>query len=484
MTLFTRRTVLKGGLSTALIASFPKILQAGKRTILNDASRLNPTPVFKHLIVKDSDEVFIAKLRKELKEAKAAARPFAGGAARHSMGGQSIPKNGTAFTFNNGGCEIDSKNMTFTAKAGTRWKEVIATLDKKRFSPAVMQANNDFGVASTFAVNAHGWPAPYGPFGSTVKRIKMMLADGEIIECTPTSNSELFQLSMGGYGLFGVILEIEADMVPNMYLKPKYEVMPSSQYAKRFIDYLDNDSNVKMAYGRLSVAHKKFMHQALLVTYRPTKLPKSGLPKLDPGGMSGFLTRKIYRAQIGSDRAKRARWYAETVIGPRTSSGKATRNTILQDPVSNLASSDKSRTDILHEYFIPPERFNDFIKACQDIIPKYKSVEFLNVTVRYVAEDKQSVLAYAPTRRISAVMSFSQKTTPEEEGKHLQMTEELIERVHAIGGSYYLPYRLHARQDQFEKGYPEFARFIERKKHYDPGLLFQNALWQNYMAKK
>ena len=50
--------------------------------------------------------------------------------------------------------------------AGARWQQVIARARPRGFSPAVMQSNNDFGVAATFSVNAHGWPVPYGPFGS------------------------------------------------------------------------------------------------------------------------------------------------------------------------------------------------------------------------------------------------------------------------------------------------------------------------------
>jgi FAD/FMN-containing dehydrogenase len=168
---------------------------------------------------------------------------------------------------------------------------------------------------------------------------------------------------------------------------------------------------------------------------------------------------------------------AETKLKP----GVATRNTLMNEPVSNLAGRDQRRTDILHEYFVPPDRFNDFIAACQEIIPP-SGVEFLNVTLRYVAADGESVLAFAPTRRIAAVMSFSQEMQPQAEVAMRRMTEALIERVVAIGGSFYLPYRLHARRDQVAKAYPNAARFVERKRHYDPQLLLRNAMWHEYFA--
>ena len=57
-----------------------------------------------------------------------------------------------------------------------------------------------------------------------------------------------------------------------------------------------------------------------------------------------------------------------------------------------------------------------------------------------------------------------------------------IERVVAIGGAYYLPYRLHARRDQMARAYPDLDTIVAAKRRYDPGLLFRNALWSTYMA--
>jgi len=54
--------------------------------------------------------------------------------------------------------------------------------------------------------------------------------------------------------------------------------------------------------------------------------------------------------------------------------------------------------------------------------------------------------------------------------------------VVALGGAFYLPYRLHARRDQVEKAYPAAASFVAAKRRYDPNLLFRNAMWDTYFA--
>lgn len=478
---YTRRSLLLSGVAVAATA-LAGPARSQKRLVLNDASRLNPTPVIKHWRASaDPKDAFIESLRAELKEAASARRPVAVGAARHSMGGQSLPRDGVAITFGGSSLEIDTSAGTYRADAGARWVDVIRALDPIGFSPAVMQSNNDFGVAATFCVNAHGWPVPRAPFGSTVRSLRLMLADGSLIECSRMENSELFSLAMGGYGFFGIVVDLELEMMRNVLLAPQLELMRADDFAGRFIEAIVTDKSLQMAYGRLSVARRGFFDEAIMVTYRPATEQPAKLPSAGSRSFMTSVSRDIYRAQVGSEAGKKARWFAETRLSPVLSAGLATRNALLNEPVSNLASSDRSRTDILHEYFVPPERLSDFLAACRKIIPAAKA-EFLNVTLRFVAADETATLAYATSRRIAAVMSLSQEISPEGEADMIVTTERLIDAAIAVGGSFYLPYRLHARRDQVAAAYPRVAEFIERKRHYDPGSLFRNLMWDAYFA--
>lgn len=479
----TRRSVLKTMSAAAAAVTLPRIRAVAEtRSILNDASRLNPTPVARLVtLARPSTDDLIARVRAELKDAAAARRPFAVGVARHSMGGQSLPRDGTALTLDGGPIELDTAAKTYHVGAGARWAHVIAALDPKGFSPAVMQSNNDFGVGSTFCINAHGWPVPYGPFGATVRSLRLLLADGSLVTCSRSENAELFGLAMGGYGLFGVIVDLEVDMVPNVLLAPTYSRMPAESFAAAFLDAVKDGTPNRMAYGRLSVARAGLFDEALLITYRPVAPQPDHLPAAVSSSGMTEVQREVYRGQTGWEMVKRLRWMLEARVNPAVASGIASRNTLMNEPVVNLASGNKRRTDILHEYFVPPDRFSDFLHACRDVIPKAKA-EFLNVTLRYVATDDTAVMAFARGPRIAAVMSFSQEISPEGEVDMMQLTEALIERIVAIGGAFYLPYRLHGRRDQVAKAYPRTAEFVAAKRRYDPGLLFRNAMWDAYFA--
>lgn len=484
-----RRRLLQHGLAAGATALTPAWAKNERRSapapapatvFLNDASRMNRTPVDHHRVLKSGfdDAAWIEALRAELARAAATGRPVTVGAARHSMGGQSLPAQGVAITFENATCRPDPARRVYLAHAGARWHQIIKTLDPIGYSPAVMQSNSDFGLAGTLSVNAHGWPAPFGPFGETVNRFRLMLADGSIVNCSRDENKELFALAVGGYGLVGIVLDAEVQMVENPLLEPLPELMPSSRFAERMVGHLEQDVRVKMAYGRLSLAREHFFDEALLVTYRPVVSADGRIPRLKAGGgLTGAVSREIFRAQIGSEKMKKTRWSLERRHKP----GRATRNTLMNEPVANLAGRDRTRADILHEYFVPPERFAEFVAACRDVIPG-SGQELLNVTLRYLAPDTTSVLAYAPQRRIAAVMLFSQKIDPSDDASMHRMTEALIDRVLALGGSFYLPYRLHARRDQIERAYPRLAEFIARKHHYDAKGVFRNLMWMRYFA--
>lgn len=452
----------------------------GGASFLNDASELSETPIHRHIVMsQDPGTALVNAIRAEIKDAAEGRRPVNVGAARHSMGGQAIPRGGHAITFDNGLVELDRDNATMRVHAGARWSQVIAALDPSGFGPKVMQSNNDFGVAATFCVNAHGWPVKLGPMGATVRSFDMVLPDGGLVSCSRNQNADLFGMTMGGYGLTGAITSMEVDASPNRRLVPTFEAMRPKEFGARFVAALEG-GDVNMAYGRLNVDRGACFEEALMITYREAG-DQANLPPASGSGIVSKLARHLYRAQLGNERMKRLRWWTETDFGPMVAGDAATRNSLINEPVVTLDDRDPDRTDILHEYFVSPDKFADFIVACQQIIPASYQ-EFLNVTLRFVDADPDSWLAYAPVPRIAAVMSFSQEMTARAEADMTRLTRRLIEAITSIGGSYYLPYRPHATPDQMVKAYPNAARFVRAKRELDPDLRFRNNLWDSYLG--
>jgi len=73
------------------------------------------------------------------------------------------------------------------------------------------------------------------------------------------------------------------------------------------------------------------------------------------------MTRRIFRHQTNNEWAKRRRWDLETKGEPMIS-GPVSRLNHMNVPVSTvLKQIDMHRTDVIHEYFVSPEKFDDFL---------------------------------------------------------------------------------------------------------------------------
>ena len=254
--------------------------------------------------------------------------------------------------------------------------------------------------------------------------------------------------------------------------------MPSEVFGELFAQQV-RDPQVNMAYGRLNVDHETFFEEAFLVTYRPSS-DQSDLPPAAGSGAVSKLASRVYRAQLGNEAGKALRWAFETRLGPLVGGGATTRNSLINEPVVTLDDRNPDRVDILHEYFIEPTRFPEFLQVCRDVIPASYQ-EFLNVTLRFVDSDPESWLSYATVPRIAAVMSFSQEKTRRGEADMQRMTRELVGAITEIGGSYYLPYRPHPTPAQFLKAYPRAVAFAAAKRLLDPALLYRSTFWDNYL---
>jgi hypothetical protein len=77
-------------------------------------------------------------------------------------------------------------------------------------------------------------------------------------------------------------------------------------------------------------------------------------------------------------------------------------------------------------------------------------------------------------------MLFNQSRKTGAEAEMKKLTQKLIDLTIGLGGTYYLPYRLHALKDQFYRTYPQATDFFKLKKKYDSAELFQNSFYKIY----
>jgi decaprenylphospho-beta-D-ribofuranose 2-oxidase len=67
-----------------------------------------------------------------------------------------------------------------------------------------------------------------GSFSNHILNISMMLADGQIVNCSSDNNSNLFWATCGGMGLTGIILSVKFSLKP---IKSTYIAQTTTQAA-------------------------------------------------------------------------------------------------------------------------------------------------------------------------------------------------------------------------------------------------------------
>jgi FAD/FMN-containing dehydrogenase len=443
--------------------------------MVDDASRLNATAVAGVVNVPEG-EAAEAELRELILRARREGLKVTVAGARHSMGGHTIYPGGIAINmlpFR--AMTLDKGRRILKVGAGARWAEVLPFLDKEGFSVEVMQSFNDFSVGGTLSVNAHGWAYGKGPVATTVESFRLMNSEGKILRCSRAENAELFSLVLGGYGLFGIILDAELRVVPNARYRASRVVMPVKGFLATAAMLEAGGVRPAMAFGRLSVAPSSFMEQGVLTTFYPEAGPVPALVERS----TPASVRTVYRGAQGSDYGKELRWKMEKWWDEEMGRTVVSRNQLLHEAFEGYENRSADTTDILQEYFVPAKEFVGFVGDLKGIVRKHRT-DLINATVRDVRNDDVTFLRYAEGDVIAIVLLLVQDRTASGEANMEAVTRDLIDAALARGGRYYLPYRLHATKEQFRAAYPMGEKFFELKRKYDAGEIFQNQFYVKY----
>jgi FAD/FMN-containing dehydrogenase len=341
-----------------------------------------------------------------------------------------------------------------------------------------MQSDSPFTVGGSLSVNCHGWQNDRPPIASTVESFRLLLSDGRIVRCSRSENRELFAAALGGYGLFGIILDADLRVVPDARYRIGHTRVGSAEYVHA-LDARVRSDPVGLAYGRLNVTADRLLERALLTTYMRTSDAPAGEPIAEVAPWAASIERWIFRGSQGSEYGKELRWALEANVAPWFFGRTTHRNQVMQGRVELYENHDPARTDVLHEYFVPRERLEDFLGRARAIL-KAGAADLLNVTLRDVRRDDDTLLRYADADVMALVFFFSQARTPDANAAMQALTRELVDASLAVGGRYYLPYRLHATREQFARAYPMQAAFFALKRTVDPDEVFQNQFYRAY----
>jgi FAD/FMN-containing dehydrogenase len=471
--------------SAAASAQVPEPRWEQKGGSVNDASCLSRTAVAGVVSPRSEKEV-----QQALAYANAAGLTISPAGVRHSMGGHAFRRGGIMLDMRHmNGIRLYPEKSTVTVGAGASWHDIQNAIHP-RFAVKAMQSTDIFTVGGSISVNAHGMDHQAGAIRDSIRSLRVMLADGRIETVSREVNPELFDLVVGGYGLFGIILSAELDVVPNAIYRSERELVATSDLPDKLAKIIA-DPSIGLMYTHISTAPGSLLDEALIYTYHRTDDSGAERAPLAEVGSVKFRRLTVNLAKR-SNAFRSFKWWAEKNLEHRFEActltraqamkdGEAclvSRNDPMHDSVPYLRNAMKNDTDILQEYFVPRDRLLSFVDGLRAIVRDHDA-NLLNASVRVVGQEGNR-LSYAPEAAYSVVLYFNQRTDAEGNAKMARLTSDLIDLTQAQGGRFFLPYQLHYSPEQLGRSYPEIHDFFAEKRKWDPEGRFSNSWYERY----
>ncbi|MEC5384481.1 FAD-binding protein [Uliginosibacterium sp. H3] len=443
---------------------------SNEQIIVNDATGLNPVSVWAV-----SAPVTVEDVQEAVRRTKV---PISVGGGRFSMGGQ---------TGSPGSLHLDMRKLNkvlffapqekiIRVQAGVRWCDIQRFIDPHDLSVKIMQSYANFTVGGSLSVNVHGRYTGLGPLILSVRSIRLVLANGDLVDATPTLNARLFYAAIGGYGAIGVIVEAELELADNCRVERFAEKMPSTKYAEWFAKKVRNAPTAVFHNGDIYPPHYSSVRA---VTWVETKRPVTAPYRLQPFRRRYALQRLMLWAV---SETRFGKWRREHLYDPVLYFRRPVhwRNFEAGYDVAELEPPSRLKTTyVLQEYFVPAKRFDEFVPKLAEVLQRHRA-NVLNISIRHAAADPGSLLAWARGETFAFVLYHKQRTRDNARERVAVWTRELIDAVLSVGGTYYLPYQPHATPDQFHRAYPGARELFALKREFDPDYRFRNILWDKY----
>ncbi|BET17072.1 FAD-binding oxidoreductase [Bacillus velezensis] len=448
--------------------------QAGTMT---DVSRLMPVKIKQTVKGKEKET-----LVETIKEAKRKHLKISIAGAQHSMGGQTYYEDGIVLdmTGYNKILGLDRKKKIIRVQAGATWNDIQRYVNPYGLAVKVMQSQNIFTIGGSLSANAHGRDIRYGSLIDTVKSFHLLKADGKVITVTP--KDDLFSAVIGGYGLFGVILDADIELTDDELYEMKTKRMNADTYSQYFTQHVQRNPAVRMHLARIATGDKGFLHDMYVTDYtlsdnqkelkRHNELKEDEHPALTKFALG--LSRRY-------DWGRNWFWSTQQSYFLSQNGVKVSRNNVMRSESKFLEYENTDNTDVLQEYFVPVGEFAPYIHDLRKTL-SHEDLNLVNITIRYVQKNEKADLSYAKEDMFSLVLLINEGFSKDSQASAARIVRKMTDTALRHRGSYYLPYMLYQTKEQMREAYPKSDMFFQKKHKYDPDDLFMNYFYQRYKS--
>ncbi|WP_342543539.1 FAD-binding oxidoreductase [Paenisporosarcina sp. FSL H8-0542] len=464
--------------AVVLASSFTMYQSQQVNLTQEDRGRLLPVKMKSVKSTDSEDEIQSIVRNADLKDEKIS---IAG--MQHSQGGQTLYPGGIMLDMKqyNKILNLDEKNKLITVQSGVTWADIQSYINPYGLALKVSQSQNIFTVGGSMSVNVHGRDIRHHTLIETIESFRLLNAEGQIINVSRNENAELFKLVIGGYGLFGVILDVTLELTEDELYQVHTESISYDEYTSYFTKNVLQNDDVKMHLARISVAPDSFLTD-MYVTDFSTASDQSNLEDYTSLKRESIIA--IPKFFLGLSRlsgwGKNTFWNIQEGYNDRLEHSYMSRNNVMRSETTFMDYDNATNTEVLQEYFVPIDQYSSYIDDLRKLLKDEKEINLLNITVRYVGQNEESVMSYTKDDMFALVILINQGKSEESIESTGQIIRKMIDVTLDHDGSYYLPYYHYPTRKQLEKAYPRTNEFFEMKEKYDPEERFMNLFYEEY----
>ena len=448
-------------------------------------SRLNATRVAR---IEHPERV--DALRRLLRDAARDGQPVCIAGGMHAMGGQQLAAGAVLVdtTRMNRVLAFDRARGHVEVEAGIFWPELLAWLERAQrgtwpqWGIRQKQTGADrLSIGGSLSANVHGRGLTMKPFIDDVESFTLLGADGHIRHCSRESHRALFDLVIGGYGLFGVILTVTLRLARRRKMERVVSIIDIEDLVPAVERRIADGSLYGDFQFAIDPASEDFLRKGVFSCYRPI-----GDDAVMPAGQKALRAEDwmqlLYLAHAEKSRAFEL--YADHYLsthGQRYWSDSHQLSEYLDDyhlALDRRLGASGCGTEMITELYVPRPKLVEFLGNVRADV-RASGADVVYGTVRFIEKDTESFLPWARERYACIIFNLHTAHTHAALEKTARDFRRLIDRAIEHGGSYYLTYHRWATREQILRCYPELGRFLALKRRYDPHERFQSEWYRH-----
>ncbi len=369
---------------------------------------------------------------------------------------------------------LDTDTGRMRAEAGLSVLDIRRSLMPRGWFTPVTPGTQYVTLGGMVAADVHGKNHHVdGCIGRHVRKLRMRVADGRVLECSRDEERDLFLATLGGMGLTGHILEVELDLaaIPTGWIRQESERMPDID---AFLAGLkESAATWPMTVGWIDcLATGASMGRGILIRGRwastdeaaaagkegvPPEKRRIGVPMVAPGWLLGPL----------SVRAFNEVWY-------RKHPARRTEGVVRPDaffyPLDMIRDWNRlygPRGFTQYQCVLPEEVGPEGPRRFLELLTQLGGASFLCV-IKDCGDQGDGILSF-PMRGTSIALDIAVRDG----------TQALVDRLNAFvidqGGRIYLAKDGFTRAEDFAAMEPRLQSFDAVRRTWDPDLTLRSA---------